>query len=333
MKIRASILGGKIFSLMLVLCLFYAYTQNFVAAFAGGMHLKSTTDLIESILHKDEICKVLGENQQKFFNFLSSLTSDQIEYIESGSICADIGRFLLDEQPGSENSGTNLFPASDELKFISRMEKNVDNTDKDKSLKERLFILGMMIHYLQDKFMGKFSEEVFGAGHKTSYFDYAKYEKWRLNDCGGIKICTAQLNSENFESENFKFDFGPIADTIAKIYPLPNIFIGPFLYSLSKGYYSNSNEKFLKIPVCTDLLVRTYNSFPEAKNLSESISSEFINKSIDLVIGSHAILSAIPVVSLLDEQKGKIGEAYNNFQSNIMIELGKMDLNFCFASF
>ena len=324
MKIEASMLGKKIFSLMLVLCLFCAYTRNFVAAFAGGMHLKSTTDLIESILNEDEICKVLGSNQQKFSRFLSNLTSSQIEYIKSGSICADIGRFSLDKRPDSENSGTNLFPASDEPKFISQMIKNIDNTDKDKNLKEKLFILGVMIHYLQDKFMGKFSEEVFEAGHKTSYFDYAKYEKWRLNDCGGVKICTAQLNSKNF-----KFDFVPIANAIAKIYPLKI----PDIFSLSKDYYSISNENFLEIPACTDLLVRTYNSFPEAKNLSESISSEFINKSINLVIGSHAILSTIPVSSLSDEQKGKIGKAYNNFQSNIITELGKMDLNFCFDDF
>ena len=316
-------LDKKICSLILVLCFFFACAQDFAAAFAGGMHLKSTTDLIESILNKDKICEFLGENQQKFFNFLCILTSDQIEYIKSGAICADIGRFWLDKRSDSSNSGTSLFPPSDELAFVSKMKENVDNTDKDKNLKERLFILGVVIHCLQDGFMQELSEEVFEIGHKTSYFDYVKYEKWRY-DCDGIKLCTERLNNKNFE-----FDFKPIVDAVNEICTLPGMDVGPLCSRLFENYYSD--EKFLKIPVCTDLLVRTYNSFPEAKNLNEPISYELINKSIDTVVGSHAILSTIPVVSLSDEQKKKMSEAYNNFQSNIMRELGKMDLSFYFS--
>ena len=288
-------------------------TQNFASAFAGGLHLRSTSDLIKT-------CRI--ENLKPFVD----LTEEDISYIKSGSVAADVGRFSLDLLPVSDQtepntSGTNssitLFPPSDQMEFINKLKENA------KLRAEKLFIFGMVLHCWQDEAVAKFSKTVFGSDHRTTYLDYARYDKWCLYDCKSEKISTISLNKKNTD-----FNFEPIYSVIKNIYNcvlcgLINIF-QPLLV---KNYYSIND--FFELKNCTDLFVRTYNKLlPQDKKLDKFISSEFINESIDTVVGAHAILSSIPLIGLSDEEKLNADKAYSDMQSDLMSKIKSYNLEF-----
>ena len=271
-------------------------TQNFASAFAGGLHLRSTSDLIRT-------CR--AENLKPFVD----LTEEEVAYIKSGAVAADIGRFSLDKiEP--KPSETNLFPASDQMEFVSEAKKNA------KTRAEKLFVFGMELHYWQDKYVPKFSETVFGSKHRTTYLDYARYDKWCLYDCKSEKICTTSLNQKNSS-----FNFEPIYKVIKNIYNcilcwLINL-VQPLL---TKYYYSNDN--FFELKNCSALLLQTYNELlPKDKKLNNPISSEFINKSIDTIVGTHTVLSSIPFIGLSNNEKLNAEKAYNDMQANLMSKI------------
>lgn len=286
-----------------ILGFFLSLTQNFTFAFSGGLHLRSTADLIE-------MCRV--ENQKPFVD----LTEEEISYIKSGAVIADVGRFSLDKTELNPYE-TNLFPASDQMEFIAKAKENA------KTIEEKFFVFGMELHYWQDNYVPKFSKTVFGPKHRTTYLDYARYDKWCLYDCKSEKICTISLNKKNPS-----FNFEPIYNVIKNIYNRIICWTANIIKSfLIKNYYSSDN--FFKLENCTDLLVRTYNKLlPKDKKLNNPISSNFVSECIDTVVGAHAILSSIPIIGLSDYEKVMADKAYNDMQSHLMKKIKNYNWEF-----
>ena len=219
----------------------------------------------------------------------------------------NVGRFYLD----------SLFPASDDLEFIFHLKKHA------KTFNEKLFVFGVQLHFWQDHYLKTFHRIVFGDDHRGSYFDYAKYDKWCLYDCNSQKICTGSLNSNRLD-----FDFSHIDSVISKIYNWFYCLVARFLYPfLIKKYYSTGN--FFKIDAsCTDLLLQTYKSIAIEKGLNImniNLTSELINKSIDTVVGAHAILSSLPFITLSDIEKLNAKKAYKQMQKNLIKKIKEYD--------
>ena len=147
----------KVYKLFIFVFYIICCSNNFIFAFSCGLHSCSTIDVIEK-------CRL--ENQRPF----DTLTDEEISYIISGSVVADVGRFSLDKNKLNYYE-TNLFPASDQMEFISKAKETAVTRN------EKLFVFGMELHYWQDDYLPKFSKTVFGLKHRTPYFDYAKYDK------------------------------------------------------------------------------------------------------------------------------------------------------------
>ena len=275
----------------LFLCFLICFGSRFVLSFAGGMHLRSTSDILEE-MSKNEVFSIC------------ELTSRQKKIVETAAIVADVGRFYLD----------NFFPASDGLEFISKLKEYAKTFD------EKLFVFGVQLHFWQDCYLKKFGKIVFGGDHRGNYFDYAKYDKWCLYDCNSQKICTSSLNSNCLD-----FDFSHINSVISKIYNWFYCLVARFLYPfLIKKYYSTGN--FFRIDAsCTGLLLRTYKSIAREKGLNINLTSELINKSIDTVVGAHAILSSLPFITLSDIEKLNAKKAYKQMQEGLIEKVKKYD--------
>lgn len=278
----------------LFLYFFLCFGSRDAFSFAGGLHLRSTNDVLKEISKNKDIpvCR---------------LTPRQKAIVKTGAVVADVGRFYLD----------SLFPASDDLEFIFHLKKHA------KTFNEKLFVFGVQLHFWQDHYLRTFHKIVFGDDHKGSYFDYAKYDKWCLYDCNSQKICTGSLNSNRLD-----FDFSHINSVISKIYNWFYCLVARFLYPfLIKKYYSTGN--FFKIDAsCTDLLLQTYKSIAIEKGLNImniNLTSELINKSIDTVVGAHAILSSLPFITLSDIEKLNAKKAYKQMQKNLIKKIKEYD--------
>ena len=275
----------------LFLCFLICFGSRFVLSFAGGMHLRSTNDILEE-MSKNEVFSIC------------ELTSRQKKIVETAAIVADVGRFYLD----------NFFPASDGLEFISKLKEYAKTFD------EKLFVFGVQLHFWQDCYLKKFGKIVFGGDHRGNYFDYAKYDKWCLYDCNSQKISTSSLNSDHLD-----FDFSHIDSVISRIYNWFYRAVAKFLHPfLIKNYYSSG--VFFEIDMsCTDLLFRTYSSIAQKKGLNDNLNIELINRSIDTVVGAHAILSSLPFISLSYVEKSNAERAYNSMQRYLIARLKDYD--------
>ena len=273
-----------IFIFILYFNLKFCYNIN---AFFGQTHYAISESVINSI---DNI--QLSETEKNAFL--------------SGSVCADIGRFEFDAKAQLE---------SDSEKYVQKMMTYASTTE------EKWFVIGTMMHVLQDKQTGRFLKNVFD-NQNGGYLNY-------LKQCAVLDKYFLQKQNGYIYVEQFQnsFDINQIVSGVNVKSKLLKFLIKTikFFDGIIKLYFKHVFKNFYKtidknnIKPFKKLIQKTYSDSEISINVTnEEIDTQMANILTAFIISCH--FSSNSAIKELSTEKLKK-------EYDIIVDSCKQELN------